>query len=1112
LHLTIRESRFRLNSMNPHSRFVLFLTLLSTAVYAQSQLSVSPSPIALSGTNLNIQVSVTGSGAFTIAQSGAFFSVSENSDTAPATFIVSVSNTSCSNGGVTCNGSITIHPTGSGGGSDVVVPVTFTPGFGNGGGGGGSTLTANPSSVSLTTFANQSVATTVTLTTNSVTPIVFSLSVAPANSWLTASAASFQVSASGTSPGAATINIYANATGLTSAQQGTVTVTPSTGSALQIPVSLSITGSSGSTYTVSPTQAAFAYPGSATSMQVTITSTNASVSTYNASVQNCSGPAFVLVGGTNATGTQIYGQPVSGGMGLVLFNPQSIPTGLYTCQVIVSNPSNGSDQVVIPVSLTVNGGSSGCVQPLCVNRTDDLAGAPVSGMLRYAVMTAAPGATITFDPALNSQTIHLDTSSPNNHIKISQDLTIAGPGPVTISGGNSTRIFFIAGGNVTISGVTLANGYAKGGDGAAGGNGGGGAAGMGGAIFLSGGFLTLNSVVFSNNRATGGNGGANGSQGLSSGGGGGFGGSANGLNGGPGGDLVNSSGGAGGGLNNFGPAPGGNGGFGGGGGGGSVSCNPADGPGGIGGFGGGGGAGGGTTSAGGFGGGAGAILGGNANCTTPTGGGGGGAGMGGAIFASSGSLLATNVTFLSNSTVGGVGGSQAQGGAAKGGSLFICSSSFCGVGHDPNVTLTGNNLFQGDSAGNAGNSPVCPGRDDIDVCGNATASVPTHFSVTAPAAATPGAPFIYTVTALDSNNNTAFAYAGAVHFTSSDPSAVLPSNSLLNHGVATFTATLNTTGVQSITATDVSNPTITGTSNPIGVGSGTAFSAVSVFPGAGSATTQFFTFNFTDPNGYQDLSVVNVLINNFLDGRQACYIAYVPAQNVLYLVGDDGGTLSQGLILTGAGSVSNSQCTVSGATPQAGGAFLPLALTITFNTGFGGNKVIYMAARSATQNTGWISLGSWNVPGGAVTNPTTAGVNPPRGSGLNPTMSFSFTDTKGYQDLGVVDILINNALDGRRACYFAYSRPLNTLYLVADDGATLLPGLTLNGAGSLTNSQCTLTTGAGPIAAFGNNLTLTLTISFAQSFGGNRIVYLSARDVTEANNSGWQPSGTWNIQ
>ena len=60
--------------------------------------------------------------------------------------------------------------------------------------------------------------------------------------------------------------------------------------------------------------------------------------------------------------------------------------------------------------------------------TTDNALSPAPGSLRYAVLNAPTGATIVFDPALNGQTIFLDGLSPNNHIRISQDLTLQGPG------------------------------------------------------------------------------------------------------------------------------------------------------------------------------------------------------------------------------------------------------------------------------------------------------------------------------------------------------------------------------------------------------------------------------------------------------------------------------------------------------------------------------------------------------------------------------------------------------------------------------------------------------------------------------------------------------------
>jgi hypothetical protein len=61
----------------------------------------------------------------------------------------------------------------------------------------------------------------------------------------------------------------------------------------------------------------------------------------------------------------------------------------------------------------------------------------------------------------------------------------------------------------------------------------------------------------------------------------------------------------------------------------------------------------------------------------------------------------------------------------------------------------------------------------------------THFSVSAPAVATAGTPFVFTVTALDGANTTDTAYAGTVHFTSSDGAATLPADVTLTNGTGT---------------------------------------------------------------------------------------------------------------------------------------------------------------------------------------------------------------------------------------------------------------------------------------------------------------------------------------
>ncbi|MBV9497010.1 MAG: IPT/TIG domain-containing protein, partial [Acidobacteria bacterium] len=76
------------------------------------------------------------------------------------------------------------------------------------------------------------------------------------------------------------------------------------------------------------------------------------------------------------------------------------------------------------------------------------------------------------------------------------------------------------------------------------------------------------------------------------------------------------------------------------------------------------------------------------------------------------------------------------------------------------------------------------------------------FLVTGPSAATAGAPLAFAVTAKDAFNNTTPAYAGTVHFTSSDATTTLPTDSTLTNGTASFNATLRIAGAQSITATD----------------------------------------------------------------------------------------------------------------------------------------------------------------------------------------------------------------------------------------------------------------------------------------------------------------------
>ena len=284
-------------------------------------------------------------------------------------------------------------------------------------------------------------------------------------------------------------------------------------------------------------------------------------------------------------------------------------------------------------------------------------------------------------------------------------------------------------------------------------------------------------------------------------------------------------------------------------------------------------------------------------------------------------------------------------------------------------------------------------------------------------------------------------------------------------------------------------------------------------PPAGSGATQTFSFTFFEPNGVTNLDVVNVLVNNFLDGRFACYLAYVRSINVLYLVNDAGDGLLPGVVLDGSPqSLANGQCAIDIPASSASTTFgvLTLTLRIGFEPSFAGNKVVYQAARDLNgNNSGWVQQGVWHVPGGAPGSPSVVDINPARGGGRDYPFTFTFRDADGFSDLVSTTVLVNSYLDGGAACYFGYHVPSNTLLLLNDAGNGYMPGLTLGGQGTVENTQCRIMSAGSGAVGSGTDLTLTIRIVFKSAFKGERVIYVSAQDSVTS--SGWQAVGSWSL-
>jgi hypothetical protein len=297
-----------------------------------------------------------------------------------------------------------------------------------------------------------------------------------------------------------------------------------------------------------------------------------------------------------------------------------------------------------------------------------------------------------------------------------------------------------------------------------------------------------------------------------------------------------------------------------------------------------------------------------------------------------------------------------------------------------------------------------------------------------------------------------------------------------------------------------------------------ATNPLSVSPSAGSGSTQLFTFTFAGISALQN-PVVNVLINSVLDGRHACYVAFVPGNagfgGSLFLVDDAGDSAGpySGLVLPGNGSASNSQCAISaaGSFANTSGGGLTLGLAITFTAAFAGDKVVYLAAHDATSTTGWLPLGTWSVAGGTPMGPSVSGMSPARSTGgASQVYTFNFADTNGWEDLAVVNVLVASSINGIGACYVAFVPSANgagAALLVDDAGDANGPfsGILLPDSGTVSNKQCSISAVGSSVSASGNNLTLKLAMSFSPG-QGNLVFYLAAQSPTQT--SGWQAAGS----
>ncbi len=132
-------------------------------------------------------------------------------------------------------------------------------------------------------------------------------------------------------------------------------------------------------------------------------------------------------------------------------------------------------------------------------------------------------------------------------------------------------------------------------------------------------------------------------------------------------------------------------------------------------------------------------------------------------------------------------------------------------------------------------------------------------------------------------------------------------------------------------------------------------SVISVTPFAGAGTSAIFSAVFSDPTGWSNIASAEVLINATSSPQSGCSIRYLPASGAFQLL-DDAGT-------SWLSTLSNDQCSLSGATASGAGNSLTLTLPVSFTASFGSPSPQKTVFLQATDSNGvvapWTAMGAW---------------------------------------------------------------------------------------------------------------------------------------------------------
>lgn len=141
--------------------------------------------------------------------------------------------------------------------------------------------------------------------------------------------------------------------------------------------------------------------------------------------------------------------------------------------------------------------------------------------------------------------------------------------------------------------------------------------------------------------------------------------------------------------------------------------------------------------------------------------------------------------------------------------------------------------------------------------------------------------------------------------------------------------------------------------------------------------------------------------------------------------------------------------------------------------------------------------------------PDPVSVSPHSAAGERQVFEFLIRDGDGGGDVRTIVILFNSSFASSNACYIT-AEPGPSLLSLASDSGLQWTAATAGSSTVLSNSQCQLASAGSGFAVSGNDVRLTLDLTFTADFSGARNIYVLAADAQQSS-SAWKNLGVYTV-